>query len=52
MQFFKCVDCWRIYSELVTGSGFFQGCKCDSIRFKLKRSSLVVRVKAWLAKFL
>lgn len=52
MNFYKCTDCWRVYSEEVTGTGYFDGCKCGNIRFKQKRYGRWIKIKAWLSTWL
>lgn len=51
-MFYKCADCWRLYSELVVNSGHFTGCKCQCIRFRSKRETNWIKVKAWLSKWI
>jgi len=52
MNYYKCADCWRVYSEKVANSGYFEGCKCQCKRFKQKRETKKIKFIAWVSSWL
>jgi DNA-directed RNA polymerase subunit RPC12/RpoP len=52
VEFYKCTDCWRVYSEADISTGLFAGCKCQNVRFNGRRSTRWNRFKHWLGRFL
>lgn len=54
MEIYKCIDCWRMYTDAtIYGEKVeFNGCKCASIQFKRKPTTIGNRVRAWLSRLI
>ncbi len=50
--YFKCADCWRVFSFEQVSTGYFAGCKCGSIKFYGRKQTLFNRLKNLLGRLL
>ena len=57
MNYFKCKDCWRIYTQQQIMEDSFGSCPCGSVRFKGRMTASFIRrfctdwkytIKSWI----
>ena len=56
MNYFKCLDCWRVYDNWQLVDGPYESCKCGSHKFKASRNLFMRRlltdfgytIKTWI----
>lgn len=43
MNYFKCIECWRVYDKFQLLNSWRESCDCGSLKFKEDRKNLVLR---------